>query len=146
MALNGRLSHLGRLGRLNSNLLKKILVTGSSGLMGSEVCEFFSRHGFAVHEVDNNQRAVFFGPQGDTCWNRERLAATLPGFLRNELHIRDRLGVLALIKEVKPGLIVHATAQQSHDRAAAIQFPKCRCSFPASPSAGERERTADQPQ
>ena len=44
--------------------MKKILVTGSSGLIGSEVCVFFSSRGYAVHGVDNNQRAVFFGPQG----------------------------------------------------------------------------------
>ena len=46
---------------------KTLLVTGSSGLIGSEVCSYFARElGYAVHGVDNNQRAVFFGPQGDT--------------------------------------------------------------------------------
>ena len=45
---------------------KRLLVTGSSGLIGSEVCAYFTRElGYTVHGVDNNQRAVFFGPQGD---------------------------------------------------------------------------------
>ena len=44
----------------------KILVTGSSGLIGSEVCTYFAKQGYKIHGVDNNQRAVFFGPQGDT--------------------------------------------------------------------------------
>jgi CDP-paratose 2-epimerase len=103
-------------------MAKTLLVTGSSGLIGSEVCAFFAAQGFAVHGVDNNQRAVFFGPQGDTRWNQQRLIATLKGFQHHELDIRDRPGVLSLVKQLKPGLIVHTAAQPSHDRAAAIPF------------------------
>src|ERR1051325_1602983 len=104
-------------------MAKTLLVTGSSGLIGSEVCVYFARElGYTVHGVDNNQRAVFFGPQGDTRWNQQRLAAAIPGFAHHELDIRDRAGVLALVKSVKPNVIVHAAAQPSHDRAAAIPF------------------------
>jgi CDP-paratose 2-epimerase len=101
---------------------RKILVTGSSGLIGSEVCGFFARHGFTVHGVDNNQRAVFFGPQGDTRWNQARLVRELPGFQHHEADIRDRQRVLALVREVRPAIIVHTAAQPSHDRAADIPF------------------------
>src|SRR5580698_8474828 len=102
---------------------KTLLVTGSSGLIGSEVCAYFARElGFAVHGVDNNQRAVFFGPQGDTRWNQERLSRELAGFAHHELDVRDRAGVLALVKTLKPDVIVHTAAQPSHDRAAAIPF------------------------
>src|ERR1051325_10607875 len=84
-------------------LMKSLLVTGSSGLIGSEVCTYFGRElGYQVHGVDNNQRAVFFGPQGDTRWNQQRLAQQLPGFVHHELDIRDRADVLALIKTVRP--------------------------------------------
>src|SRR5471032_972502 len=102
---------------------KTLLVTGSSGLIGSEVCAYFARElGYTVHGVDNNQRAIFFGPQGDTRWNQTRLAAELPGFVHHELDIRDRIGVLGLLREVRPSVIVHTAAQPSHDRAAAIPF------------------------
>jgi CDP-paratose 2-epimerase len=102
---------------------KTLLVTGSSGLIGSEVCSYFARElGYTVHGVDNNQRAVFFGPQGDTRWNQQRLARELKGFVHHELDIRDRAGVLALVRDVKPSVIVHTAAQPSHDRAAAIPF------------------------
>jgi CDP-paratose 2-epimerase len=101
---------------------KTILVTGSSGLIGSEVCLFFSRHDFALHGVDNNQRAVFFGEAGDTRWNQSRLAAEIPKFHHHELDIRDRAGVLALVAKLKPDGIIHTAAQPSHDRAAAIPF------------------------
>ena len=98
---------------------KTLLVTGSSGLIGSEVCTYFARElGYTVHGVDNNQRAVFFGPQGDTRWNQSRLAAELPGFVHHELDIRDRQGVLALVRSVRPSVIVHTAAQPSHDWAA----------------------------
>lgn len=103
----------------------RLLITGSSGLIGSEVCHYFSRElGYEIHGVDNNQRAVFFGPQGDTRWNQQRLQKDLGdrGFVHHELDIRDRQGVLDLIAKVKPDAIVHAAAQPSHDRAAAIPF------------------------
>ncbi len=101
---------------------KKILITGSSGLIGSEVCVFFWKQGFEVHGLDNNQRAVFFGPQGDTRWNQQRLQQTLAGFTHHELDTRNRQGVLDLVAELRPDVIVHAAAQPSHDRAASIPF------------------------
>ena len=63
--------------------MKTLLVTGSSGLIGSEVCIYFAEQGYIVHGIDNNQRAVFFGPQGDTRWNQKRLNSTLKHFLRH---------------------------------------------------------------
>ena len=99
-----------------------ILVTGASGLIGSEVSTYFGHQGYQVHGVDNNQRAVFFGPQGDTRWNQQRLERELPAYRHHELDIRDRQGVLELLSELRPAVIVHAAAQPSHDRAAAIPF------------------------
>jgi CDP-paratose 2-epimerase len=99
-----------------------LLVTGSSGLVGSEVAAHFDARGWHVHGVDNNQRAVFFGPAGDTRWNQARLASSLRSFTHHELDIRDRPGVLRLVAEIKPAAIVHTAAQPSHDRAAAIPF------------------------
>ncbi len=101
---------------------KTLLVTGSSGLIGSEVCVHFSRLGWSIQGVDNNQRAVFFGPAGDTRWNQRRLQESLRSFSHHELDIRDRERVLALVAEVRPDAIVHTAAQPSHDRAAAIPF------------------------
>ena len=46
----------------------KLLVTGSSGLIGSESVTYFEAHGWEVHGVDNNMRRDFFGPDGDTTW------------------------------------------------------------------------------
>src|SRR4029077_575267 len=78
--------------------------------------------GYSVHGVDNNQRAAFFGPEGDTRWNQHRLQATLPGFQHHELDGRDRQRILDLVPTLRPWAIVHTAAQPSHDRAAAIPF------------------------
>ncbi len=102
--------------------MKKLLVTGSSGLIGSEVCTYFANEGWAVHGVDSNMRATFFGPQGDTRWNQRRLQSTLRGFVHHEVDVRDRAGVLDLIETVKPDAIVHTAAQPSHDLAATMPF------------------------
>jgi CDP-paratose 2-epimerase len=100
-----------------------ILVTGSSGLIGSEVSSYFAGAGWHVHGVDNNQRAVFFGAEGDTRWNQRRLCDRLgSSFSHHEVDIRDRQGILALLRELRPQAIVHTAAQPSHDRAAAIPF------------------------
>ena len=100
----------------------KILVTGSSGLIGSEVCCHFSKLGHKIFGVDNNQRAIFFGPQGDTSWRLKELQKTLPRFEHHQVDIRDREKVLQLIKKIRPDAIVHTAAQPSHDKAASIPF------------------------
>ncbi len=99
-----------------------VLVTGSSGLIGSEAVTFFDRMGFRVIGVDNNMRADFFGPQGDTTKNRARLEASCKHFTHREMDIRDRAGVDALFAEGRFDLVIHAAAQPSHDLAAKRPF------------------------
>ena len=81
--------------------MNTLLVTGSSGLIGSEVCNHFAKRGWKVYGIDNNQRAVFFGAAGDTRWNQARLQAELgQSFVHMELDIRDRAAVLAMMAEL----------------------------------------------
>ena len=101
---------------------KTILVTGSSGLIGSEVVSHFAREGWTVHGADNNMRADFFGPQGDTRWNLQRLREAFPNFQHHELDIRNRAGVVDLLKQLRPTAVVHTAAQPSHDLAASRPF------------------------
>jgi CDP-paratose 2-epimerase len=97
--------------------MKTILVTGSSGLIGSEAAEHFDRQGHRVIGVDNNMRRVFFGAQGDTTWNLERLKRSTKRFEHASIDIRDRAALDDLFKKNRFDMIVHCAAQPSHDKA-----------------------------
>jgi CDP-paratose 2-epimerase len=98
----------------------KVLVTGSSGLIGSEAVEFYDKQGHDVIGIDNNMRAQFFGPDGDTTWNLKRLRKATKRFTHHSIDIRDERRINNLFKKHKFDLIIHCAAQPSHDKAAQI--------------------------
>jgi CDP-paratose 2-epimerase len=100
----------------------KVLVTGSSGLIGSEAVRYFDARGARVYGIDNNLRADFFGPEGDTTWNLRRLQATCRRFEHRALDIRDRAAMLQTCVDLRPDLIIHCAAQPSHDLAKSRPF------------------------
>ena len=102
--------------------MKRVLVTGSSGLIGSEAVTFFDRLGWTVHGLDNNMRRDFFGPDGDTTWNLKRLQSATRSFTHHERDVRDRQGVADLVRTVTPDLVIHCAAQPSHDLASQRPF------------------------
>ncbi len=100
----------------------KVLVTGSAGLIGSEAATFFDGLGFAIDGLDNNTRADFFGPRGDTTWNRQRLEADLRRYTHLEVDIRNRESVDRIVAAGGYDIVIHAAAQPSHDLAARRPF------------------------
>jgi CDP-paratose 2-epimerase len=102
--------------------MSRMLVTGSSGLIGSEVAAYFCELGWDVQGTDNNMREDFFGPAGDTRWNQARLQRDHSGFVHHSVDIRDRSAVQSLVKSLRPCAIVHCAAQPSHDLAASRPF------------------------
>lgn len=97
------------------------VVTGAAGLVGSESARYFAEQGMTVVGVDNDMRAVFFGQEASTKWNRELLENELgERYLHQDLDIRDTDAVQRLFekygRDIK--LIVHTAAQPSHDWAA----------------------------
>jgi CDP-paratose 2-epimerase len=101
---------------------KTIIVTGSSGLIGSEAAIYFDERGWHVVGIDNNMRADFFGPKGDTTWNLQRVIGKTNNFEHETTDIRHRDSILNLFKRRKPDAIIHCAAQPSHDLAAARPF------------------------
>ncbi|MGH3128346.1 MAG: NAD-dependent epimerase/dehydratase family protein [Gaiellaceae bacterium] len=102
--------------------MRTAVVTGSSGLIGSEMVVTLDREGWAVHGVDNNMRREFFGPDGDTTPNLDRLLSVTERFEHHGLDVRDRDGVAHLLADVRPDLVIHCAAQPSHDLAAKRPF------------------------
>lgn len=108
---------LKKLGAIRAMKPKRVLITGSSGLIGSEAVAFFDVRGWWVYGVDNNMRRDFFGPDGDTTWNLQRLLRTTRHFSHHDLDVRNRQAMFSLFKDVRPDLVVHCAAQPSHDLA-----------------------------
>ena len=95
----------------------KVLVTGSAGLIGSEAVLYFDQLGWDVSGIDNNMRADFFGPDGDTSWNLNRIQNAAKSYTHHSIDIRDRTAIFDLYKQLKPDLTIHCAAQPSHDLA-----------------------------
>ncbi len=100
----------------------RALVTGSGGLIGSACSKLLSEAGWEVVGVDNNMRERFFGGQGSIEPTVRLLKESLAGYRHCSLDVRDREAMYNLVREERPGFIIHAAAQPSHDRAAAIPY------------------------
>ena len=101
---------------------KKVMVTGSGGLIGSECARLLAREGWNVVGVDNDMRQQFFGPAGTTRAVVRDLVESVPGYRHFDLDIRDRQGVRDLLAGERPDFIIHTAAQPSHDKAASIPY------------------------
>ena len=98
---------------------KYALVTGSSGLIGSESVSYLCSNGYEVIGIDNNLREFFFGKEASTHWNTARLSKLYSNnFKALNIDIRDYNNLEAVFKDIPFDLIIHAAAQPSHDWAA----------------------------
>lgn len=100
-------------------MVKKVLITGSAGLIGSESAKFFAKKGFEVFGVDNDMRSYFFGKDASTSWSKNNLIKELKDqYIHYSVDIRDNAGLEKIFKKTKFDLIIHTAAQPSHDWAA----------------------------
>ncbi len=98
----------------------KILITGSSGLIGSEAVLHFDSQGHETFGLDNNMRQVFFGQAGDTTWNLQRLRRVTRNFTHFDVDIRARASIEELFARHRFDAVIHCAAQPSHDKAREI--------------------------
>ncbi len=100
------------------------MITGSSGLIGSETAKYFHEKGLDVVGIDNNLRKYFFGEDGSTDWNTESLKRSLPRFKHLSADIRDEKSIFEIFKNYgsEISVVIHTAAQPSHDWAAKEPF------------------------
>ncbi|MGB7055971.1 MAG: NAD-dependent epimerase/dehydratase family protein, partial [bacterium] len=99
------------------------IVTGSSGLIGSESVSFFIEKGFDVVGIDNDMRSYFFGAEASTKWMMERLLHKYrPHYKHYDVDIRDYEKLSKIFKDYNPDIVIHTAAQPSHDWAAQEPF------------------------
>lgn len=97
-------------------MIKKILITGSAGLIGSESAKFFANLDFEIHGIDNDMRKYFFGKEASTEWSRKNLTTELKDkYIHYSIDIRDKEGLEKIFKKNTFDLIIHTAAQPSHD-------------------------------
>lgn len=97
-----------------------VIVTGSSGLVGSAAARFFSEKGMTVVGVDNDMRAYFFGPGASTLNQGARLERDYPNFLNSHVDVRNRDELREIFAKHRKRVlaVLHCAAQPSHDWAA----------------------------
>jgi CDP-paratose 2-epimerase len=100
--------------------MSTVLITGAGGLIGSEAARHFHSRGWDVLGVDNDMRAIFFGPAASTRWMRERLERDLSSYLHHDVDVRDQSAIQAIFEKARRSieLVIHTAAQPSHDWAA----------------------------
>jgi len=93
------------------------LITGSSGLIGSESAYFFSSKGFDIVGIDNNLRQFFFGKEGSTIWQKNKLKKKIKKYKHFNTDVRSYSSLENIFKKFKKNisLIIHCAAQPSHD-------------------------------
>jgi len=101
---------------------KNLIVTGSSGLVGSEIVELLSKEFNQIYGIDNNLREFFFGKQGNVKLREKSLKKKIKNYTHFNLDIREKNKITELVKKIKPFAIIHCAGQPSHDLAAKIPF------------------------
>jgi CDP-paratose 2-epimerase len=100
------------------------IITGSSGLIGSEASRYFHEKGFFIVGIDNDMRKYFFGADASTDWNTKELQSSLKNFTHVNIDIRDKTGIHEIFQKYGKSisLIIHTASQPSHDWAAREPF------------------------
>src|SRR4051812_32381121 len=101
--------------------MRRILITGSAGLIGSEAARFFAARGYHIIGIDNDMRATFFGPEASSKWNLKRLIEDLGrSYSHHDIDIRNAEGLESAVKSMSHEIkaVIHTAAQPSHDWAA----------------------------
>lgn len=95
--------------------MNKVLITGSSGLIGSEAVDFFYKKKFKIFALDNDLRAKLFGKNYSTNNIKKYQKEKYKNINFINIDIINKKKIENLFKKNKFDLIIHAAGQPSHD-------------------------------
>ena len=100
-----------------------IIVTGSTGLIGSATCEYCISKKINILGIDNDLRRYFFGKEGSNKWKEKKLKKN-KYYNHFSIDIRNKSKINEIFKKYKKKIkaVIHAAAQPSHDWAAKEPF------------------------
>lgn len=100
--------------------MKYVLITGSSGLIGSQSVDFFHKMGYGIIGIDNDMRAYFFGKEASTTPSKNSIVESYPNYIHFDYDIRSFESMQSVFEKYGKSieLIIHTAAQPSHDWAA----------------------------
>ena len=100
-----------------------LVISGSTGLIGSSTAEYFLKKKVKVLGIDNNLRAYFFGKIGSNKWKEKKLKENKL-YTHLNVDIRNEDKILSIFKKYSKKIkaIIHTAAQPSHDWAAKEPF------------------------
>jgi CDP-paratose 2-epimerase len=101
-------------------IVSVVLVTGASGLVGSEAVAHYAAQGRQIVGIDNDMRRVFFGDDASTLPTRERVRRQTPNYEHFDVDVRDGAAIDAIFRRFGSDIdiVIHTAAQPSHDWAA----------------------------
>ncbi len=104
--------------------MEVVVITGASGLIGSEAVSFFKDKFDLIVGVDNNLRSYFFGKDASTEETKKNIIETVENYKHYDTDIRDLEKLENVFAEYGASirLIIHTAAQPSHDWAAKEPF------------------------
>lgn len=98
---------------------KYALITGSSGLIGSQSVNFFISKGYNVVGIDNDMRSYFFGSSASTLNTKKTLRSNYKELFQSlDIDIRNYNELEKVFKLYNFEIVIHTAAQPSHDWAA----------------------------
>lgn len=101
--------------------MEKILVTGSGGLVGSEVVRHFAPLASEVVGIDNDSRGKWFGKDGSVGSSIIQLAE-LTNYKHLSIDVSNFEAIDQLVKDFQPTAVIHCAGQPSHEKSAEIPF------------------------
>jgi len=102
--------------------MKKILITGAAGTIGTACCEYFIRNGYYVIGIDNDYRGRILGPEASIKKNKEYLINKYSDLEFYDFDISEDNKIEEILGNHKVKALIHCASQPSHPKSIEIPY------------------------